>query len=200
MRVRTLELNKTNTHLNFVKCSCFKWKRRGYPCSCFFRVVDNGKTPLDEMMDISMIDVRSWKAFSAYYGDESKMGDLLMQAQNDSFLYEKEGIQISSSLCSRLEGCEDLSYPILGPNTTADDFEEMDFVSSGGPVTHKDLLGFRDDCEELTLSQLMPDEREKVNLSHVATKLQKRVKKASKVSNETPSLLHVTKIFLISVP
>ena len=57
LRVRVLELNK-NVGNYFLKCSCNKWKCRGHPCECFFRVIDNGLVLEDEMLDLSMIDVR----------------------------------------------------------------------------------------------------------------------------------------------
>ena len=54
------------------------------------------------MLDMSMIDVRFWKAYSAYYGDKSPIGKLLYDAQAQSYLYEDAGIQITNETCNAI--------------------------------------------------------------------------------------------------
>ena len=47
----------------------------------FFRVIDNGLLKEEEMLDLSMIDVRFWKSFNAFYGNGTKLADQLLLAQ-----------------------------------------------------------------------------------------------------------------------
>jgi hypothetical protein len=90
MRVRELTV-KVIDGKNFVPCECKKRTRIGLPCSCFFRIADNGFIDEKEIMDVGMVDVRYLKTFNAHYGDEGALGDLLYAAQEECFRYEGLG-------------------------------------------------------------------------------------------------------------
>jgi hypothetical protein len=90
MRVRELTV-KVIDEKNFVSCECKKRIRIGLPCSCFFRIADNGFIDENEIMDVGMVDVRYLKTFNAHYGDEGALGDLLYAAQEECFRYEGLG-------------------------------------------------------------------------------------------------------------
>ena len=144
LRVRVLDVSK-NVGKQFLKCSCNKWKRRGHPCECFFRVIDNGLVKEEEMLDLSMIDVRFWKAYNAFYGNGTEISEQLMSAQAQCFKYENEGIEISENLLTKITGPDNATYPILGPNTTMLDMGEMEYVLSNEVVTLRSFLDFTRD-------------------------------------------------------
>ena len=188
LRVRQVKVNST-VDKSFLLCDCKKWKKRGLPCRCFFRSVDNGEVEINGMLDLGMIDIRYWKVYHSHYGemdDESgKFTDLaqsLYQAQSQSFKYENEGIQVSDELLSKIIGSKDASYPILGPNTTMEDYEEMQYVRSQPYFTLADLMERRMDedwDDDIPLSQLNHGgENERVLLSSTASAMQAAVSSA----------------------
>ena len=99
----------------------------------------------EEMLDLSMIDVRFWKAYNAFYGNGTEISEQLMSAQAQCFKYENEGIEISENLLTKITGPDNATYPILGPNTTMLDMEEMEFVLSNEVVTLRSFLDFTRD-------------------------------------------------------
>lgn len=141
LRVRVLDV-VMGIGKQFVKCSCRKWKRRGHPCECFFRIVDNGSLSEEQMLDLTMIDVRFWKAYAAHYGENTQIGKDLLEAQAECFQYENDGIEISDTVCFSLLGPEDGSYPLLGPNTSSSDMREMEYVLSNSATTLREFLDF----------------------------------------------------------
>ena len=134
----------------FLKCSCKKWKKRGLPCRCFFRAIDNGDVTIDEMIKMSMIDIRYWKMFHIHYGDKTDIGKKLYEAQAQSFKYEHDGIQVSEDLLRKITNSNDESYPILGEGTTEEDYQEMLHVKSRTHCTLSALIRHRveDDDEK----------------------------------------------------
>ena len=44
MRIRHVSVT-SDLRGNYLKCSCMKWKRRGHPCECIFRVLENTDLP-----------------------------------------------------------------------------------------------------------------------------------------------------------
>lgn len=112
----------------FVHCQCEGRSREGVPCECFFAISDNGVIANDDAIDMGMIDVRYWKLFNAKYGEDSKVGEALYDAQSQCFKYEGMGTEISEKFADLLAGTEDDEYPKLSPYTSQEEFEEAMFV------------------------------------------------------------------------
>ena len=188
-RVRELRVNDLGSR-TFIKCTCKKRVKLGIPCRCFARIIDNGSVHADEMMDMAMIDIRYWKIFHAHYGEDSKVGQYLLEAQRQCFLYEHAGIAVKQSLLSKIVGDEDSEYPILGPNTTSTDYKEMLFAWGNPGRTLVDLTRYRagkEEDEDLSLAQLgvVAGERRKTALSDVASAMQKRLEQNESTSNDS---------------
>ena len=47
----------------------------------FFIIADNGIIATKDIVDIGMVDMGYLKLFNAHYGEKSKLGDLLYDAQ-----------------------------------------------------------------------------------------------------------------------
>ena len=124
MRVRTLAVTRLPDGKSFVTCDCKKRIRSGIPCSCFFRIADNGVIPFEDIIDIGMVDARFLKYYNSHYGDSSEIGDRLYEAQQECFDYEQEGTQVTPQFLDQLLGNEDDDYPKLGPGTSETDLKE----------------------------------------------------------------------------
>jgi hypothetical protein len=86
MRVR--KLTRKQCHgLSFIWCDCGFYDRCGIPCSHVFRLVND--------MSINMMHVRHWKVYDAHYGDTTKLGRLMIQAQEEHFMNEGMGVCIT---------------------------------------------------------------------------------------------------------
>ena len=134
-RVRSLHLRERNGQ-HFIHCSCGFYNRVGIPCPHFFYVFPH--------IEIEMFHVRSWKVYSAHYGKNTKLGKYLVQAQEQYFLNEKNGIPVPSRII-QLSGVTQNSsssnvYPILCGDTSEDAFLEAQFVKSMACCTHDDLF------------------------------------------------------------
>ena len=142
-------------------CSCKRREREGVPCSCFFKISDDAKVSSENIVDLDQIDPRYWKVYNSHYGDDSEMGQLMHQAQQRSFDTEGLGVMITDKTAHALTGAQSAPYPILGKNTTMEDFLEAKFVmGSQCPCTVLDLEQWRafvdlDDCE--SDNELHPD-------------------------------------------
>ena len=111
----------------FLKCNNMQQKNRGMPWHNMLRVIDNRNVPENDFADVSMFDIRNWKMFNAHYGEDNNLGKQLMDAQHQCFKYDNAGVQLK--YVENVRGSPDLSqYPILGHDTTDDDFAEMQFV------------------------------------------------------------------------
>ena len=69
-----------------------------------FCVSDNGKLHQDQMLDLGMTDVRFWKMYSAFYGQHSFIGTRLMEAQEECFKHENDGIKLKHDICALVTG------------------------------------------------------------------------------------------------
>ena len=76
------------------------------------------------IIDVGMVDVRYLKLLNAHYGEDSHLGQLLYDAQQQCFTYENEGTLISEDFAMKLIGDDDETYPKLGANTTKEDLRE----------------------------------------------------------------------------
>jgi hypothetical protein len=148
LRVRILDIH-TILGKKFIKCTCKKWKRRGHPCECMFCVFDNGKLSPNEMLDLGMIDVRFWKMYSAFYGDNSLIGKSLMEAQEECFKHENNGIELKHDTCALVTGDLNQSFarPKLGRNTTHDDLLQMKYVLKQEAATLQEFLDHKNGYE-----------------------------------------------------
>ena len=83
-----------------------------------FCVFDNGKLSTNQMLDLGMIDVRFWKMYSTFYGDDSLIGRSLMEAQEECFKHENNGIELKHDMCALVTGDlnQSFSQPKLGRN------------------------------------------------------------------------------------
>ena len=104
MRIRYVSVT-SDFRGNYLKCSCMKWKRRGHPCECIFRLIENTELPVEKKLDMSMIDVKFWKAFSAYFGDDTPIGRMLVDAHSQGFRGENYGIAISAEVLKSIREC-----------------------------------------------------------------------------------------------
>ena len=68
----------------------------------FFRIGENCKLPHKHILDLNMIDIRHWKAYHAYYGDDSPIGAYLYDAQEETFRQEDYGTRVNNELASEL--------------------------------------------------------------------------------------------------
>lgn len=139
MRVRQLTVKKHSSGKIFVPCDCHYRTRIGVPCECFFNIAENSSIPSENIVDIGMVDVRYLKLFNAHYGEDTDLGRKLYAAQEQCFMHEGEGTQISPEFMDKLVGSGDSVYPILGRNTTQEDFEEAMFVLNRPTTTRFDL-------------------------------------------------------------
>ena len=64
---------KFANNLTFIWCDCGFYDRCGVPCPHVFRLVDE--------MSINMVHICHWKVYDAHYGDNTKLGKLMIQAQ-----------------------------------------------------------------------------------------------------------------------
>ena len=91
-----------------------------------------------------MFHVRSWKVYSAHYGKNTKLGKYLMQAQQQHFLNEKNGIPVPSRIIDISGVTKNMStsdvFPILGRDTTQEAYDEAQFVVGMPCCTHDDLF------------------------------------------------------------
>ena len=49
-----------------------------------------------------MIEVRFWKAFSAYFGDDTPIGRMLVDAQSQGYRGENYGVAISTEVLTSI--------------------------------------------------------------------------------------------------
>ena len=178
LRVRELHINEVSGNKNFVTCTCGVRERVGVPCECFFTIADNGRIKSKNIIDVGMVDVRYLKLFNAHYGEDSHLGQLLYDAQQQCFIYENEGILVSEDFAVKLIGDDDDSYPKLGANTTEEDFREARYVLGRATTTRLDMELYRNEEDEdndvldnIKLSDLVPGRIETACLTLVASKM-----------------------------
>ena len=141
LQVRILDIHSV-LGKQLIKCICKKWKRRGHPCECMFCVFNDGKLHPDQMLDLGMIDVRFWKMYSAFYGDDSLIGTSLMEAQEECFKHENNGIELKHNMCTLVTGHLNQSFPqpTRGRNTTEHDLLQMKYVLKQEAATLQEFI------------------------------------------------------------
>lgn len=102
-----------------MQCSCKKWKRRGRPCACFFKICEDCNALPEEMLTLDVIDIRFWKTFHAIYGDGGDMGQLLFDAQAQSYEFKNAGTMLNKELLAKLCAKAPDGYPLLGKKYSA---------------------------------------------------------------------------------
>ena len=204
MRVRELVVKRVSDDKNYISYDCGERVRCELPCSCFFRIADNGFIEHDEIVDIGMIDLRYLKVYNAHYGEESVIGDLIFQAQEECFEHEDFGIKVSNSYLSKLVGENDEEYPKLGPNTSEDDITEALFVYKQDTCIRIDLELFRmehdgdvngaKEIRQLIQSRISEKpELGHVEISPVAKSLHNRMRKSCEATIPESELLQSEK-------
>ena len=99
-RVRELCLVRDDIGRTFMPCSCNRRTTLGLPCGHFFKIARDSQVPLEDVMDISMFDVRWLKLFNSKYGEHidgktTDISNLLYEAQEECFQSEGKGVHIS---------------------------------------------------------------------------------------------------------
>ena len=107
---------KGNTH--FLSCSCGFYHRIGIPCGHIFLVTN--------LMDLAMFHIRHWKLYSACYGDGSKLGKYMQEAQDQHFRNEGMGCVVPSDSLN----LNDVNDVLIGDNTTLEDWQRAQYVMS----------------------------------------------------------------------
>ena len=69
-----------------------------------FYVFNNNKFCQDQMLDLGMIDVRFRNMYSAFYGQDCLIGKSLMEAQEECFKHENNGIKLNHDMCALVTG------------------------------------------------------------------------------------------------
>jgi hypothetical protein len=75
-----------------------------------FCVFDNGKLHQDQMLDLGIIDVRFWKMYSAYYGQDPSIGKRLTEAQEECFKHKNDGIEVKEDMRALVTGDVNASF------------------------------------------------------------------------------------------
>jgi len=94
-------------------------------------------------MTLNMFHIRHWRYYEAYYNDQSKLGQHLVQAQKEHFDNEGMGVRLLSEQIEILKGIEENIQ--RAKNTTTNDWLEAQFViakSSQGSYLWSDLDKF----------------------------------------------------------
>ena len=90
-----------------------------------------------------MVDVWYLKVYNSNYGDSGTGGELMYKAQEECFENHNKGVLVSDAVASQLKGIDTSEYPMLGPNTTKDDYKEAAFIMNNSPYTALELEKFR---------------------------------------------------------
>ena len=96
---------------------------------------------------------------------------------------------------SSLGDDEDVTYPILGENTTMNDYEEMDFVRGRRTTTLSELINYRNQDEfddNLTLNDLVTKKEEHLTLSATAKHFQSAINQSVSELNRDSGRDHST--------
>lgn len=108
--------------------------------SCFFKIPDDPGIKPGKIVDLGIIDVCYLKLFNAQYGENSHIGKLLYNAQQQYFENRGKGKYIRDAAVRMLVGSSDADYPILGKNTSLQDLAKaIFFITSTCPCTVLDL-------------------------------------------------------------
>ena len=123
------------------------------------------------------------KLFNAHYGEDSHLGKIFYDAQQQCFAYKNEGILVSEEFAMSLLGDGNNMYPKLGATTTEEDFREATYVLGRTSTTRLDMEMYRSEeddddggLENMTLSDLVPSRYEKAYLALVASKMIEDIK------------------------
>lgn len=109
--------------------------RFGFPCQHYFKIT---LTPAD----FHQINPQYWLLYSVFYNSGCDIGNLLMKAQQEQFLFEGRGIPIEESILNSALECAGNSeniFPSLYKGTSPRDYEEAKYVLLHGAVTSQDL-------------------------------------------------------------
>jgi len=90
-------------------------------------------------MRVEMVDVSWQKIFQSHFGNADGIGEALMEAQEECFLYEDHGTCLCEAVAKKILGDKNTDYPILGPNTTQEDYKEAQFVMQNPACTLLEL-------------------------------------------------------------
>ena len=139
-----------------------------------------------------MVDVRYLKLYHTHYGKDGVVGDLLLTAQNESFLNEGTGTEITVELMHLLWSTTDNTvYPLVGKNTTEGDLIEAMFAIDRSTTTVMDIERVRacDSPEDYqdgdwTERGVNDDLCAEENLAWLGQSLKRRIKLSEDATNE----------------
>ena len=128
----------------YARCICGEREGVGVPCSGFYKMCEDAGVSNQDMVHTCMVDVRYLKLYHTHYGKEGVIGDLMLQGQKDSFANEGKGTEITEELMHVLcASSTETAYPVLGKNTTNEDFVEASFALDRDTTTVMDIERLR---------------------------------------------------------
>ena len=89
----------------FIHCSCCFRNRIGIPFSCFWKLLDVETIDQYEKLNMSMVDVRYWKLYDAFYGENTELGKSLYMGQEQCIKNEKMGTLVSTAILEKVSSC-----------------------------------------------------------------------------------------------
>ena len=90
-------------------------------------------------MTVEMVGVSWQKIFQSHFGNADDIGEALMEAQEECFLYEDHGTNLCDAAAKKILGDKNTDYPVFGPNTTQEDYKEAQFVMQNPACTLLEL-------------------------------------------------------------
>ena len=149
LRVSRLTLTQESDGTWFINCDCGCRENSGVPCSCFFKIADDAGIPDEDVVHLCMVTPKFLKWWQSHYGTQSSIGDLLYEAQSQSFRDKDKGIQIPSSVARALLGPDTFTesdFPILGKETLPSDYKEAQYMLKKSSCTSLDVSNYRNSC------------------------------------------------------
>ena len=146
LRVSRLTLTQESDGTWFIKCDCGGRENTGVPCSCFFKIADDADIADKDIVHLCMVTPKFLKWWHSHYGTPSPIGDLLYDAQSQSFRDKDKGIQIPSSVARALLGPDtftDSDFPMLGKETLPSDYKEAQYMLEQSTCTSLDVSNYR---------------------------------------------------------
>ena len=134
LRVRQLTVSPSDDG-GYISCSCCQSIRYGVPCSCLLKIADDAGITVDKIVDVGMVDVTYTKLFNSSFGLNNDTDQILLQAQKQCFDNEHKGTKVNTEYIHKLCSCSQgqspsIESPLIGTNTTQDDYEQAMFVLS----------------------------------------------------------------------
>ena len=145
LRVSQMELHMDENGDWFIKCNCGGRENVGIPCACFFQIAENAGVPEMHIVHLCMISPKYLRCWQTDYATDSRTGELLYEAQRQSFIDKDKGTRLSLVVSDLLRkaATESGEFPSLGPDTLLANYEEALFMMGRSTCTVSDIERFR---------------------------------------------------------